>query len=237
MQGKIHSVETFGTVDGPGVRYVIFLQGCPLRCVYCHNPDSWDINAGKWETVDALIEDIKKYTRYIEGITVSGGEPMLQLDFLIELFNKVKKLNLTTCLDTSGFVFNDSDESLVNKINKLLKVTDLVLLDIKHIDNTKHQKLTGGGNENVLKFAQYLNKQKINTWLRYVLVPTINDDTATLLKWKEFKDTLSVVSKVEVLPYHTMAIEKYTRLGLLYPLEGINEPTASQVEEAKKMLQ
>ena len=152
MIGKVHSIETFGTVDGPGVRYVIFLQGCNLRCQYCHNPDTWLYSGGKEYSIDKLIADISKYLRYIEGVTVSGGEPLLQMDFVTELFAEVKKLGLSTAIDTSGILFDFTEDTIV-KFNKLMEVTDLVMLDIKHIDNNKHLVLTGKPNINVLNFA------------------------------------------------------------------------------------
>ena len=193
------AVETFGTVDGPDIRYVIFLQGCNFRCAYCHNPDTWDCNKGELESSENIISDVLKYTRYIKGITVSGGEPLLQIDFVTELFRLAKENNLTTCLDTSGSIFNRENPDILAKIDALLEVTDLVMLDIKHIDNNKHISLTGQPNTNVLNFAQYLSEKNIDTWLRYVLVPTINDDKETLTKWKTFADSLNNVKKIEIL--------------------------------------
>lgn len=233
MQGRVHSIETFGTVDGPGIRYVIFLQGCNFRCAYCHNPDTWSCNAGTLETVESLIEDIKKYTRYIEGVTVSGGEPLLQVEFVTELFSEVKKLGLNTCIDTSGSEFGKIQRS---KIEDLLTVTDLVLLDIKHIDEEKHIWLTGNTNKNVLEFSKYLSDIGKPVWLRYVLVPTINDDKETLMQWRAFADGLLNVEKVEVLPYHRLAVEKYKNLGLKYRLETTPEPTKEQLAFAKNIL-
>ena len=237
MFGNIHSVETFGTVDGPGIRYVIFTQGCPMRCAYCHNPDSWTIGTGDNMSVDNLIVDISKYTRYIEGITVSGGEPLIQIDFLIELFERVRYLGLSTCIDTSGVVFNKDDLEFMGKLDRLLQLTDLVMLDIKHIDDDAHTKLTGKGNKNILEFARYLDNYGVDVWLRYVLVPTINDDKQILLRWKQFADSLSNVKKIELLPYHTLGKEKYVKLGLPYRLEGIPEPTKEQVTLAKQILE
>lgn len=236
MQGKIHSIETFGTVDGPGIRYVIFLQGCPFRCAYCHNPDTWDINAGKIETVDNLLEDILKYKRYIQGITVSGGEPLLQIDFIKELFKKVKNHNLDTCIDTSGAIFDKSNPDIITKIDNLLTYTDIVMLDIKHIDRNKHKELTGHDNTAVLDFARYLSDKNIDTYLRYVLVPTINDDIETLQKWRDFADTLKCIKKIEILPYHRLAIDKYKKLGIKYKLESIKEPTPNQIIIAENIL-
>jgi len=236
MLGKLHSVETFGTVDGPGVRYVVFMQGCPLRCGYCHNVDSQNINAGYTESAENLVKDILKYTNYITGVTASGGEPLMQIDFLIEVFTALKKHGLTAALDTSGIVFNKNDANILKKIDALLNVTDLVLLDIKHIDSEKHKKLTGAPNTNVLEFAKYLSTKNIPMWIRYVLVPTINDDEESLYGLKEFVAALKSVQKIEVLPYHTLGVEKYKKLGISYPLEGIKEPTKEEVQRAKNIL-
>lgn len=237
MEGEIHSIETFGTVDGPGIRYVIFTQGCPMRCAYCHNPDTWSSGNGDRYSVDWLIDDISKYTRYIEGVTVSGGEPLLQIDFLTELFVKVKEMGLSTCIDTSGIVYDQNNSIIMEKMERLLNYTDLVLLDIKHIDNESHKLLTGKSNDNVLNFAKYLNAKGKEVWIRHVLVPTINDDEQSLLRLKRFIDTLDNVSKIEVLPYHTLGVNKYKNLGLNYRLEGISEPTKEQLNLAKNILQ
>jgi len=236
MEGRIHSIETFGTVDGPGIRYVIFMQGCKFRCKYCHNPDTWNLTQGEVQTVDQLVEDIVKYKRYIDGVTVSGGEPLLQIDFVTELFQKVKENNLSTCLDTAGYVFDKSNSEEVCKIDKLLSFTDLVMLDLKHIDQQKHKDLTGFTNKNVLEFAEYLSLRNKKMWLRYVLVPTINDDYTTLKQWREFVDNLKTVEKIEVLPYHSLALEKYKKLGIEYPLKNIQEPTKVEIEKAKEIL-
>lgn len=236
MEGKIHSVETFGTVDGPGIRYVIFLQGCTFRCAYCHNPDTWNMSDGYTQSVDSLMTDILKYKRYIEGITVSGGEPLLQIDFITKLFEKAKSHNLSTCLDTSGAIFNKENTEISTKLDKLLKFTDLIMLDIKHIDKEKHIKLTGQSNIHVLDFARYLSDRNINTWLRYVLVPSINDDEDTLRKWKNFADSLNNIKKIEILPYHRLAIEKYQKLGIEYKLKDIPEPTHEQITIAENIL-
>lgn len=236
MEGKIHSIETFGTVDGPGVRYVIFLQGCAFRCAYCHNPDTWNLSGGYTQSVDDLMSDILRYRRYIEGITVSGGEPLLQINFVTELFQLAKANELTTCLDTSGSIFNISDQESLTKLDKLLKYTDIVMLDIKHIDNDKHINLTGHSNRNVLEFAKYLSAHNIDTWLRYVLVPSINDDEHTLRKWKNFANSLNNIKKIEILPYHRLAIEKYQKLGIEYKLKDILEPTHEQITIAENIL-
>jgi len=231
MIGKIHSIETFGTVDGPGVRYVIFMQGCNFRCAYCHNPDTWNLD-GKEYSVDELIEDISKYRRYIEGVTVTGGEPLMQVDFVIELFEKVHNLGLNTCIDTNGSLDLIGEE----KLEKLCNVCDLFMLDIKHISDDKHINLTGKSNKNVLDFAKYLSDKNKDTWLRYVLVPGINDDDETLVKWREFADGLNNVKNIELLPYHRLAIEKYKKLGIEYKLKDTLEPTKEMITKAKKLL-
>lgn len=231
MIGKIHSIETFGTVDGPGVRYVIFLQGCNFRCAYCHNPDTWNLE-GKGYSVDELIEDISKYRRYIEGVTITGGEPLMQVDFVIELFEKVRNLGLNTCIDTNGSL----DLIGIEKLDKLIEVCDLFMLDIKHISDDKHINLTGKSNKNVLDFAKYLSEKNIDTWLRYVLVPDINDDDETLIKWRQFADSLNNVKKIELLPYHRLAIDKYKKLGIEYKLKDTLEPTREMITKAKKLL-
>jgi len=237
MKGKIHSVETFGTVDGPNIRYVVFLQGCNFRCLYCHNPDTWDQSKGTEQSVEELVEDILKYKRYIQGVTVTGGEPLLQIDFVTELFRQVKNVGLSTCVDTSGSIFNVNNKGICEKIDNLLDVCDLVLLDIKHIDNEKHIKLTGQSNKNVLEFANYLSSKGKDMWLRYVLVPTINDDEKTLKEWKAFADTLKTVKKIELLPYHRLAIKKYDELGIEYKLKDVLEPSQELIDKAKKFLQ
>jgi pyruvate formate lyase activating enzyme len=236
VEAKVHSVETFGTVDGPGIRYVLFLKGCPLRCQYCHNPDTWTNESTDIRSLETIINDIMKYYMFIKkgGVTVSGGEPLMQIDFLIELFKELKKRNIHTCIDTSGVVFVDGQNN--EKFDELMQYTDLVLLDIKHIDNERHKKLTGLPNKNVLAFANYLNQKQIPMWVRHVLVPGLTTDEDDLMKLKAFIDTLSNVKKVEVIPYHVMGIYKYEGLGLEYPLKGVNPPTRDQISLAKKIL-
>lgn len=236
MLGKIHSIETFGTVDGPGVRYVIFTQGCPLRCAYCHNPDSQSLNGGELMELDALVMDIKRYLSYIEGITVTGGEPLLQIEFVTELFKKVKELGLTTALDTAGSVFNPNDQNFKERLTRLLNVTDLVMLDIKHIDSIEHKKLTGAPNENILEFCKFVDEEGVDIWLRYVLVPTINDSEKHLKDWKKFANGIKNLKKIEILPYHTLGVPKYKELGLEYKLEGVESPTEESLNLAKSIL-
>lgn len=233
--GRIHSVESFGTVDGPGIRFVIFFQGCPMRCKYCHNPDSWDASGGTETTAEALVSEALKYKKYFSsrgGVTATGGEPLLQLDFLLELFGLLKKKGIHTCLDTSGICFREEDE----RYRKLLEVTDLVLLDIKHIDAEAHKALTGQKIDAPLKFARFLSDNRKPVWIRHVLVPDVTDDDGALRALKAFLDTLANVEKVEVLPYHTMGVNKYEKLGIAYPLAGVKAPSRERVENARRIL-
>lgn len=238
MVGRVHSIETFGAVDGPGIRFVIFLQGCPMRCLYCHNPDTWQADAGQTMSVQDLLVEIKKYQNYFGsegGVTVSGGEPLLQIDFVIELFRALKKLKIHTCLDTSGVLFCD-EKAVRKKYDELMKCTDLVLLDLKQIDDQKHQVLTGHNNQNILAFARYLDAKKIPMWVRFVLVPTLTDDIADIKRLRDFIGSLKNVVKIEVLPYHTMGEKKYSELQIGYRLKGIEAPIKEQVEQVKQIL-
>lgn len=234
LKAKVHSIETFGTVDGPGIRYIIFFQGCPLRCKYCHNRDTWDKNCGKEYTVDELINDIVKYNSYMQfsggGITASGGEATLQAEFITELFARCREIGIHTCLDTSGFVN-------IKKIDRLLDYTDLVLLDIKHIDNEKCKQLTGAGNKKTLELAHHLNKRNIPVWIRQVLIPGITDDEEDLKSLGQFISTLNNVDRVELLPYHGMGIHKWQSMGLEYELKDIKEPTTKDIKRASKILE
>ena len=239
MIGKIHSFFAGGTVDGPGIRYVIFLKGCPLRCMYCHNPDTWTQDKAEEHTVEDVLKDALKYRGYFAnggGVTVTGGEPLLQIDFLIELFKKLKTYNIHTACDTSGVVFDKDNEELMAKFNELLKYTDLFLLDIKHINNEEHIKLTGKPNKNILEFARYLSDSGKHMWIRHVLVPGITLNDTYLKQTKEFIDTLKTVDKIEVLPYHTMGIVKYENLGIPYRLKGVEAPSKEEVRHAKEIL-
>ncbi len=238
MTGFIHSFESFGTVDGPGIRFVVFLQGCPLRCQYCHNPDTWRAG-GKEYSVEDVISQALRYKKYFGdkgGVTVTGGEPLLQIDFVTELFTKLKAQGVHTCVDTSGITFREKDEGTVEKHKKLLEVADLFLLDIKHIDEEKCKKLTGQSNQNTLAFAKFLSDNGKPMWIRQVLVSGLTDDEEDLLQTRAFIDSLQTVERVEVLPYHTMGIVKYKNLGLAYPLEGVESPTKEKVANAKRIL-
>lgn len=236
VQGYVHSLESFGSVDGPGVRYVIFLAGCAMRCQFCHNPDTWNMQTGTPYTADALLEKAMRYRSYWGengGITVSGGEPLLQIDFLIELFRKAKEQGIHTTLDTSGNPFT-REEPFFGKFQELMKYTDLFLLDIKQIDDEQHKILTGCTNQNILDLARYLSDEKKPVWIRHVLVPQRSDNDEYLDRLRAFLDTLQNVERVEVLPYHTLGVYKWKELGLSYPLEGIDPPTKERIENAER---
>ncbi|MCD8508772.1 MAG: pyruvate formate lyase-activating protein [Bacillus sp. (in: Bacteria)] len=239
MEGRIHSVETSGMVDGPGIRYVIFMQGCLLRCQYCHNPDSWDREAGKVVTVESLINDIKKYLPYMKrsngGVTVSGGEPLLHGEFLTELFKECKKLGIHTTVDSSGGCYSNNP-IFQAKLKELFKVTDLILVDLKQIDDKKHRHLTGVSNKHILEFARLLSNEKIPVWIRHVFVPGVTDDEEDLRNLATFIQSLDNVEKVELLPYHQMGVYKWKELGLNYPLEGVKSPTEEEIQRAEELL-
>lgn len=238
VQGYVHSLESFGSVDGPGVRYVIFLAGCAMRCQFCHNPDTWNMQTGTPYTADDLLEKAMRYRSYWGengGITVSGGEPLLQIDFLIELFRKAKEQGIHTTVDTSGNPFT-REEPFFGKFQELMKYTDLFLLDIKQIDDEQHKILTGCTNQNILDLARYLSDEKKPVWIRHVLVPQRSDKDEYLDRLRAFLDTLQNVERVEVLPYHTLGVYKWKELGLSYPLEGIDPPTKERIENAKEKL-
>jgi pyruvate formate lyase activating enzyme len=239
MKGRIHSVESCGTVDGPGIRYIVFTQGCLLRCQYCHNADTWEIGKGKEVTVEEIMEDVKCYLPFMEasggGITVSGGEPLLQIDFVLELFKECKKLGIHTTIDSSGGCYSEEEE-FQRKLTELMLYTDLVLLDIKHIHSKKHRKLTGKPNEHILSFAWYLSDKKKPVWIRHVLVPGVTNEEEDLRALASFIHALENVEKIEILPYHKLGVYKWEALGLKYPLEGIEPPTNEQMEFAKNIL-
>ena len=237
----VHSTESFGSVDGPGVRFIIFLQGCPLRCQFCHNPDTWKMTeetGAVWKSADELLNQALRYRPYWKnggGITISGGEPLLQIDFLLEFFKKAKETGIHTVIDTAGGPFTRK-EPFFSKFQELMKYTDLLLVDIKHIDTECHKVLTGRSNENILDMIRYLSDIKKPIWIRHVLVPERSDKDEYLTRLADFIHSLNNVEKVEILPYHTMGIYKWKELGLAYPLEGIDPPTKERVENAKKIL-
>lgn len=232
--GNIHSIESCGTVDGPGIRFVVFTQGCPLRCKYCHNPDSWTTDENKKMSVADILEKYDGVKEFCKGgITVTGGEPLMQIDFVTELFMAARKRNIHTALDTSGILFNRKN---TEKIDKLLKYTNLILLDIKHINNEEHKKLTGLPNTNILDFARYLSEINKPVWIRHVVVPTITFDEKWLTELGKFLAALKNIQALDVLPYHTMAIPKYENLQISYPLENVPPLTKEQALEARNII-
>jgi len=232
--GRVHSFESFGTVDGPGIRYVVFMQGCSLRCKYCHNRDTWKLNDGKVVSVDEIFDNIMRFKNYFipsgGGVTITGGEPLLQAPFLISLFKKLKEENIHTTIDTSGMF------ELTDTIKELLSLTDLVLLDIKHINPDKCKDLVGFSNEKELDFARYLSDNNIPIWIRQVLVPGYTDDEEDLKDLKKFINSLKTVKKVEILPYHEMGKFKWKNLGYEYDLEDVRSANKDDVNRAKKIL-
>ena len=233
ITGHVNSLETFGLVDGPGVRFVVFMQGCKMRCRYCHNPETWDLSGGEEWTAENLYDRAKRYKTYWRnngGITVSGGEPLLQKEFVTEFFTLAKKDGVHTALDTSGQPFHEGKD-----FEKLMNVTDLVILDLKEWNSDKHKSLTGFGNENILAFARWLSDNDKKMWIRHVLVPDLTDDEDSLKEMHDFISTLKTVEKVEILPYHTFGLAKWDKLGIPYSLENAKIPTAEQIKIAENI--
>lgn len=232
IYGNIHSIESFGTVDGPGIRLVVFTQGCPMRCLYCHNPDTWSFEKNKKISVDEILKKYDSVKEFLKngGITVTGGEPLSQIEFVTELFKKAKEKSIHTAIDTSGILFNRNN---TEKLDELLQYTDLVMLDIKHINNEEHKKLTGFSNKNILDFAKYLSEKKVPMWVRHVVVPTINDKDEYFRELGKFLATLDSIKALDMLPYHTMAKPKYDNLGIDYPLNDIPAATKEQIVHAR----
>ena len=241
FKGIVHSFESFGSVDGPGIRCVVFMQGCRMRCKYCHNPDTWSVEGAEEYTTQQLLDKVWKYRTYWGknsekgGVTVSGGEPLLQIEFVAEFFRLLKEKGVHTALDTSGQPFSE-DEEFLKKFDELLKYTDLVLLDLKHMDRQSHKQLTGFDNENILKMAQYLSDKGVPMWIRRVLVPGYTDNEEELKKLSQFAKSLKTVEKVEILPYHTLGLFKWEKLGIPYPLKDVPTPTKETVEKAREIL-
>ena len=233
--GNVHSIESFGTVDGPGIRLVVFLQGCPMRCLYCHNPDTWSYEENKKVFVSEILDKYDSIKEFLKngGITVTGGEPLSQIDFVTELFKQAKQKNIHTALDTSGVLFNRKN---LAQFDRLLKYTDLVLLDIKHINDEEHKKLTGFSNTNVLDFAMYLSEKNIPIWVRHVVVPTITDDEKHLKELGKFLANIKSLKALDVLPYHNMAISKYENLNIDYPLKNISPLTKEEAMKARQII-
>lgn len=240
-EGFVHSFESFGSVDGPGIRFIVFLKGCAMRCAYCHNPDTWQRDGAERWTADGILDRAERFRAYWGkkgGITVSGGEPLLQADFVTELFEKAHERGINTCLDTSAQPYRQSamlEQGGVD-YDRLFRATDTVLLDIKHIDDEVHRRLTGHSNRNILACARRLDELGVPVWIRHVLVPGITDDDDSLSRLAAFLKTLKNVQRIDVLPYHTMGRYKWQQLGLDYPLADTPVPSAEQVEHARKML-
>ena len=238
MTGRIHSFESFGSVDGPGIRFLVFMQGCGFRCKYCHNPDTWAHSSAEEYTVDEVLKKALRYQSYWGdegGITVSGGEPLLQIEFVTELFEKVKAAGATTCIDTAAGPFTRQGPWF-ESFKRLMAATDLVLLDIKHIDSEKHKDLVGQDNANVLDCAKFLAEINKPVWVRHVLVPGINSYKESLEALSEFIRPLKNIERVDVLPYHTLGVKKWKDLGLEYKLDGVNPPSKDEVALAKEIL-
>ena len=239
MKGYIHQLESFGSVDGPGVRFIIFFAGCPLRCKYCHNPDTWDMMKGKQYTADELLDEAitcREYWGTKGGITVSGGEPLAQIEFLLELFTNAKERGINTCIDTAGGPFTREGEWF-EKFKRLMNVTDVLLMDIKHINEEEHIKLTGHTGKNIIEMFRYLDEINKPVWIRHVLVPGITDNDEYLIQTRDFIRTLGNVQRVEVLPYHGLGAMKYKDLGIDYVLKDTNSPTAERVQNAREILE
>lgn len=241
VTGLVHSTESFGSVDGPGIRFIVFMQGCKMRCQYCHNPDTWamETNNSKERTVEDVLNEALQYRHFWGkkgGITVSGGEALLQIEFVTALFTEAKKLGIHCTLDTCALPFRNKPEYLV-VFDKLLEVTDLVLLDIKEINEKQHIIVTKQTNKNILDCARYLSDKGVPVWIRHVLVPGLTDIDDDLKQLGDFVKTLKNVDKFEVLPYHTMGEFKWRELGIPYTLEGVKPPSADRVKNAKELMQ
>jgi len=237
-KGKIHSLESFGTVDGPGVRYVVFVQGCPMRCAYCHNPDTWEMTDGTLTDPEEIIQNYESNRPFYTsgGITVTGGEPLMQVDFLIDLFTLAKEHGIHTDIDTSGIAFKPDNKELIAKLDKLMELTDLVMLDIKHIDPVKHKELTSQPNDGILAFVKYLEEKNVDMWIRHVIVPGLTDEDEYLYKLGYFIGGFKNLKALDALPYHTMGKSKYDKLGMAYKLEGVPPMGQKELLEKKQVI-
>ncbi|WP_024855920.1 pyruvate formate-lyase-activating protein [Ruminococcus albus] len=235
MTGRIHSVESFSAVDGPGTRFVVFFQGCPMRCLYCHNPDTWRSDGGREVTAEDILTEYEAVKEFMHngGITCTGGEPCLQIGFLTELFEKAKSKGINTCLDTSGITFKPNDTTA---FDRLIKSTDLVMLDIKHIDPLMHKKITGHDNKGILAFAEYLSDNGIPVWIRHVVVPDLTDDEESLYRLGHFLARIKTLKALDVLPYHTLGRHKYEELGMEYPLGDTPQMTKEGALRARDII-
>ena len=237
--GYVHSLESFGSVDGPGVRFVVFLQGCALRCKYCHNPETWAAEGGEEWTAEKLFQRVYRYRNYWGkkgGITVSGGEPLRQMEFLTAFFELARSKGVHTALDTAGQPFRPDDPDYLAGFDRLMKSTSLVILDLKEIDPERHRQLTGKDNANILAMARHISDLGIPLWIRHVLVPERSDFVEDLQALRAFTETLANVERIEVLPYHTLGVFKWENMGIKYPLEGIRPPEPERVRQAEEIL-
>ncbi len=236
--GFIHSIESFGTVDGPGIRFVVFFQGCPMRCLYCHNPDTWRMTDGQPMTVEEILSQFRKNKAFYQkgGITATGGEPLLQLDFLTALFEAAKAEKVHTCLDTSGITFRPEDAELTARFDRLMAATDLIMLDLKQVIPERHEALTGQSNENILAFARYAAAKDKKLWIRHVVVPGWTDDDESLAALGRFMAQLKSVKALDVLPYHTLGVHKYRQMGMDYPLAGVQPLEQKDAERARSVI-
>jgi len=236
--GFIHSIESFGTVDGPGIRFVVFFQGCPMRCLYCHNPDTWHLTDGQQMTVEEILAQFRKNKAFYTkgGITATGGEPLMQLDFLTALFEAAKAEGVHTCLDTSGITFRPEEEQLTERFDRLMDATDLIMLDLKQVIPERHRTLTGQSNENILAFARYASEKGKRLWIRHVVVPGWTDDEESLTALGRFMAELKSVKALDVLPYHTLGVHKYQQMGVPYPLEGVEPLEQKDAERARSVI-
>ncbi len=233
MQGYIHSIETMGLVDGPGIRIVVFMQGCPLRCLFCHNPDTWNKESNYFVTSTDVVNEIRKYRKFIEaggGVTLSGGEPLFQSQFTLDILKKCKKAAIHTCLDTSGTGYD------LKYLDQILKYTDLIILDIKAINKSSYNKITGKNMDEFEYFLNLVQKHNKKLWLRQVIIPGINDNIEYIKKLKKYISKIKNVEKVELLPYHTMGIDKYKKLNLKYRLNGVLEMDKARCKQFEKIL-
>ena len=236
--GFIHSIESFGTVDGPGIRFVVFFQGCPMRCLYCHNPDTWHLTDGQQMTVEEILAQFRKNKAFYTkgGITATGGEPLMQLDFLTALFEAAKAEGVHTCLDTSGITFRPEEKQLTERFDRLMDATDLIMLDLKQVIPERHRALTGQENANILAFARYAAEKDKKLWIRHVVVPGWTDDVESLTALGRFMAELKSVKALDVLPYHTLGVHKYQELGMAYPLDGVQPLEQKDAERARGVI-